>query len=108
MRRRNFLAVPLAAPLAQTAARGDGADERVHASGDGVPLTPAEYAKLLNKLADSNIERDSYSRGGIVEKLEQRVAQMLGKETAVWLPTGTLANHLAVRLLAGHRRRVIV
>jgi threonine aldolase len=27
---------------------------------------------------------------------------------AVWMPTGTLANHLAVRTLAGNRRRVLV
>lgn len=33
---------------------------------------------------------------------------MLGKEAAVWLPTGTLANHLAVRILAGNQRRVLV
>ena len=39
-------------------------------------------------------------------KLE--MAKLLGKEMAVYLPTGTLANHLAVRLLAGGRRRVLV
>jgi threonine aldolase len=26
----------------------------------------------------------------------------------VWLSTGTLANHIAVRLLAGEKRRVLV
>jgi threonine aldolase len=36
------------------------------------------------------------------------VADAVGKETAVWLSTGTLANHLAVRLLVGEKRRVIV
>ncbi len=36
------------------------------------------------------------------------MASLLGKEVAVWLPTGTLANHLAVRMLAGSRRRVLV
>jgi threonine aldolase len=51
---------------------------------------------------------DSYSLGGAVERLETRMASLLGKEMAVWLPTGTLANHLAVRLLAGNRRRVLV
>ena len=35
-------------------------------------------------------------------------ARILGKEQAVFLPTGTLANHLAVRLLAGPKRRVLV
>ena len=32
----------------------------------------------------------------------------LGKERAVFMPTGTLANHLAVRALAGGSSRVIV
>jgi threonine aldolase len=36
------------------------------------------------------------------------MAQILGKESAVWCPTGTLANHLGVRLLAGGKRRVLV
>jgi threonine aldolase len=36
------------------------------------------------------------------------MAALLGKEMAVWLPTGTLANHLAVRLLAKDKRRVLV
>jgi threonine aldolase len=69
--------------------------------------TPAEYAALLQKLAPI-IEPDDYSRGGVVGKLEQSVAAALGKETAVWVSTGTLANHLAVRLLAGEKRRVMV
>jgi threonine aldolase len=51
---------------------------------------------------------DDFSRGGVVEQLESRVSSLLGKEAAVWLPTGTLANHLATRLLAGNRRRVLV
>ena len=104
MRRRNFLATPLAAfPLAA------GGETRVYASGDGVPHTPEEYARLLAGLVkDDPSARDDYSRGGVVEKLEARMAALLGKETAVWLPTGTLANHLAVRLLAGNKRRVLV
>ena len=84
-------------------------DSRVIATGDGVRLTPEEYARLLGSLtAGGKLAVDSYSRGGIVEELETRMAAALGKETAVWLPTGTLANHLAVRLLAGSKRRVLV
>ena len=102
MRRRSFLAAPLAAPLLQAAP----AEDRVYAYGDGVPATPAEYSALLAKIAQSGeVEADVYSRGGVVQKLEQKMAAALGKEAAVWLPTGTLANHLAVRMLAGERRR---
>jgi threonine aldolase len=96
MHRRTFLAASAAAdaPLVQ-------------ANGDGVHHTPAEYTALLQKLS-ATIEADEYSIGGVVTKLEQAVAEALGKETAVWLSTGTLANHLAVRLLAGEKRRVLV
>jgi threonine aldolase len=106
MQRRTFLAAPLAAayPLA-----AQESPKPVYAFGDGIPHTPAEYAQLLSAIAaKSEIGRDSYSIGGIVETLENRVASMLGKEAAVWFPTGTLANHVAVRMLAGSRRRVLV
>jgi threonine aldolase len=103
MQRRSFLAVPLLNfQLSQARL-----DEHVYAYGDGIPHTPADYAKLLTTVS-ADIEPDDYSRGGIVEKLEAKVAAALGKETAVWLPTGTLANHLAVRLLSGAKRRVLV
>lgn len=79
----------------------------VQANGDGIHHTPGEYAGLLQQLS-STTEPDEYSIGGVVARLEQSVAEALGKETAVWLSTGTLANHLAVRLLAGEKRRVLV
>lgn len=104
MRRRTLLAVPFGAyQLASAAAP----DSRVYAYGDGIVHSPEEYAKLLTTLA-VKIEPDEYSRGGVVEQLETRMEAVLGKEAAVWLPTGTLANHLAVRLLAGNKRRVLV
>jgi threonine aldolase len=72
-------------------------------------MTPLEYAHLLNTIvSEGKVEADYYSNGGSVEALEKRMARLLGKERAVFLPTGTLANHLAVRLQAGARSRVIV
>lgn len=74
--------------------------------GDGIPHSPEEYARLLEKLSGSTTE-DDFSRDGCVAKLEARIAALTGKEAAVWFPTGTLANHVAVRILAGDRRRVL-
>jgi threonine aldolase len=106
MQRRSFLAAPLAAAYPLAAAEPE---PRVYAFGDGIPHTPGEFAQLLSSLAKAgNLAVDDYSRGGVVEQLETRMAALLGKEAAVWLPTGTMANHLAVRLLAGNRRRVLV
>lgn len=76
---------------------------------DGSFLSPSEYADLLMRLVDEGkIKPDYYSNGGVVEELENKMAKLLGKESAVFLPTGTLANHIAVRRLADDRRRVLV
>lgn len=81
----------------------------MYATGDGVPYTPEEYAQLLGRLAAQGKARtDNYSLGGSVEDLEKRMAAVLGKEAAIWMATGTLANQIAVRALAGTRRRVLV
>src|SRR6187431_1350785 len=85
------------------------ADRVVHTSGDGIGITPREYSSLLNRLCEGkSVAADNYLLGGEVERFEQHWAQLLGKETAVFMPSGTLANHLALRTLAGTKRRVIV
>jgi threonine aldolase len=84
-------------------------DRRVHFRSDGLALSPAEYANLLAWLArNDGIAADEFSRDGAVARLEERMADLLGKEMALFLPSGTLANHLALRVLAQHGRRVLV
>lgn len=76
---------------------------------DGLGLTPAEFAQVLqDSVAEQSPGIDSYSLGGAVEALEAKFAELLGKERALFLPTGTMANHMALRQLAGLRRRVLV
>jgi threonine aldolase len=116
--RRRFLAVAGLPALALGARRASGgeaapadvaADRTVHLSGDGIGLTPAQYSALLTRLlAEKAMTPDSYSLGGVVEELETQCARMLGKERAIFMPTGTLANHMAVRALAGGSSRVVV
>jgi threonine aldolase len=82
---------------------------RISFADDGLGLTPREYASLLDTLTRSqDVHADNYSNGGFVEELEGTFARLLGKERAIFLATGTLANHLAVRTLAGADRRVLV
>jgi threonine aldolase len=84
-------------------------DGAVQFRSDGLGLSPAEYARLLGEIAATHgIDTDDYSRGGVVAELENKMAALLGKEAAIFLPTGTLANHLAVRLLTRSGRRVLV
>jgi threonine aldolase len=114
--RRHFLVGSALTPLAlsmesRAAGPADTAvqDQTVHFHSDGLALSPADYTRLLARLAaDGGIEADDYARGGVVSELERRMASLLGKEMAVYLPTGTLANHLAVRILARDGRRVLL
>ena len=94
---------------AASATGGDPADRTVRLSGDGLGLTTSQYSRLLARLADERgVAPDNYSMEGVVDALETAFARALGKERAVFMPTGTLANHLAVRALAGGPSRVIV
>src|SRR5216684_2684666 len=88
----------------------DNAAERiVQFRSDGLGLSPQAYTRLLAQIAETRgIAEDDYSRDGVVAELETRIAALLGKEAAIFLPTGTLANHLALRLLARHGRRILV
>ena len=98
--------LPYAPVFASTAIEPD---KVVHTSGDGIGITPREYAALLNRLAqDKDVSEDNYLLGGEVEAFERHWATLLGKESAVFMPSGTLANQLALRVLAGSKRRVIV
>ena len=98
-----------AAATATATAFQTATEQMIRLSGDGLGLTPDNAVKLLGRLADDKgIPADAYSNGGVVEELEQAFAAALGKERAIFMPTGTLANHLAVRALAGGPSRAIV
>jgi threonine aldolase len=52
---------------------------------------------------------DRYGQGGVVQQLEEEVASLLGKEKALFFPTGTMAQQIALRVHADRRgRRAIV
>ncbi|HVC03909.1 MAG TPA: beta-eliminating lyase-related protein [Candidatus Acidoferrales bacterium] len=47
---------------------------------------------------------DYYGIGGVVGELEAEVASLLGKEAALFLPTGTMAQQATLRIHADRRR----
>lgn len=115
MDRRRFLASATLATtlpaLATTtsAAAASAANHRVDFLSDGLGLNPAEYAAALAQATNAaGFDADYYSLGGAIERIEHAFATRLGKAAAIYLPTGTLANHFAVRALAGDRGRVLV
>jgi threonine aldolase len=66
---------------------------------------PAARGRLL-ELADAMDEEerfDRYGSGERIERLEQRVAGLLGKEAAVVMPSGTMAQPIALRIWSERR-----
>ncbi len=57
--------------------------------------TPAMRAAM----AAAEVGDDQYGEDPTTNRLQARVAEMLGKEAAVWLPSGTMANQVALRTL---------
>lgn len=77
--------------------------------GDGEPKSPRTMLQTLIEFEEEfGFEADSYSLGGNVQQIEEKMAELLGKEAAIFMPTGTLANHLAVRMLCGDKPRAVV
>ncbi len=93
----------------QAESRPEDSETAVVFRGDGEPASPGSLLSRLAEVeAESGFDVDSYSLGGSVAKLEEYFAEALGKEAAIFMPTGALANHLAIRALCGGRRRAIV
>ena len=46
---------------------------------------------------------DQYGKGDRIERLESRVAALLGKEAAVFMPSGTMAQQIALRIWSERR-----
>jgi threonine aldolase len=99
--------------LAQAAVRPAPAapitERTISLVGDAVPITPqGRTQQLAHLLERSPSPTDVYLANGAVQQLEAAMAATLGKHDAAFLPTGTLANNLGIRLLAGENRHVLV
>ncbi|HEV2593114.1 MAG TPA: beta-eliminating lyase-related protein [Gaiellaceae bacterium] len=51
---------------------------------------------------------DKYGKGELPERVEARVAALLGKEAATWFPSGTMAQQIALRIHSDARGRKAV
>jgi threonine aldolase len=65
--------------------------------------TPA----MRRAMAEAVVGDDVYGEDPTVNRLEQRAAEILGKEAAVFVPTGTMGNTIAVKVHTEHGQEVI-
>ncbi len=59
-------------------------------------------AAMREAMARADVGDDVYGEDPTVNRLEERTAALLGKEAAVFVPTGTMANQIALQV---HTRR---
>ena len=72
--------------------------------------------EMRRAMADAEVGDDVYGEDPTVNALEEAFAERVGKEAALFVPSGTMANQLAVRLLApagttvlaGRRQHVVI
>ncbi|HSR15830.1 MAG TPA: GntG family PLP-dependent aldolase [Gemmatimonadales bacterium] len=63
---------------------------------------------MREAIARAPVGDDQYGEDPTVNLLQERVAALLGTEAALWLPTGTMANQVALRTLTRPGDDVIV
>jgi threonine aldolase len=64
--------------------------------------------EMREVIAKAPVGDDQFGEDPTVNLLQEKVALLLGKESALWLPTGTMANQVALRTLTRPGDDVIV
>lgn len=72
------------------------------------PESMATTLRRLAERAENKSAPDVYGNGTLIADFEDAVATMLGKPAALFLPSGTLAQSLALRIHSDRRNRSIV
>jgi len=63
--------------------------------------------EMRRAMMDAEVGDDVYGEDPTVNRLEERAAEIAGKEAALFVPTGTMGNTIAVKLHTEHGQEVI-
>ena len=83
----------------------DGCERSLRGHGLG---SAADALAELGTLSAEELTADTYGTGGTVSALETEVRELLGKPAAVFMPSGTMAQQIALRVHADRRGRRVV
>ncbi len=64
-------------------------------------------AAMRRAMAEAEVGDDVYGEDPTVNRLEARAAEVMGREAAIFVPTGTMGNQIAIRLHTQHGQEVI-
>jgi threonine aldolase len=70
----------------------------IHVSGHAPPAPGAELARIGDWCKEHGWHADRYGEGELIEGFERKVATLLGKSAAVFMPSGTMAQLIALRI----------
>lgn len=68
------------------------------------PRTIREHLLEIARAAEEDEYPDRYGGGELLESFEREIAQLLGKEAAVFMPSGTMAQQIALRIHCERRK----
>src|ERR1700749_5194979 len=63
--------------------------------------------EMRRAMMEAEVGDDVYGEDPTVNRLEQRAAEIIGKEAALFVPTGTMGNTIAIKVLTEHGQEVI-
>ena len=63
---------------------------------------------MRKAMAEAPVGDDQYGEDPTVNRLQERVAALLGKEAALFVPSGTMANQIALKILTRPGDEVVV
>lgn len=70
--------------------------------------TPHQVLSDLAQAADPTLQADRYGQGQLIAQFEEEIATLLGKEAAVFMPSGTMCQQIALRIWADRRKMASV
>src|SRR5437016_8241091 len=62
---------------------------------------------MRKAMAEAEVGDDVYGEDPTVNRLQDRIAELLGKECALYVPTGTMANQIAVGSLVSQGEEIV-
>lgn len=66
-------------------------------------LSPRQELMELAEYTPAGAQADVYGEGVLIREFEQQIAGLLGKEAAVFMPSGTMAQQIALRMWSERR-----
>jgi len=63
--------------------------------------------EMRRAMAEAEVGDDVYGEDPTVNRLEERAAQIFGREAAIFVPSGTMGNQIAIKIHTHHGQEII-